>query len=108
MTRGCPVGSPACTGSTPAPPVMISSDFTESSAVHPPIAAAASSIKVRPAAGPVGAADEQADKNISRVNAIANIDTSATKGSLRQDGTKYQAKCTTTSSYGNRSLKTPA
>ena len=40
------------------------------------MATAASSINARPAAGPVGGADEQADKNASRVNAIANIDTS--------------------------------
>src|SRR5438132_4138425 len=54
---------------------MISWDFTESRTSQPPMAAAASSINARPAAGPVGGADEQADNSTSRLTAIANIDT---------------------------------
>jgi hypothetical protein len=52
---------------------MISWDFTESRTPHPPIAAADSSIKAFAAVGPVGGADEQADKSISNARTIATI-----------------------------------
>jgi len=46
------------------------------------MAAAASSTKVRPAAGPEGVADEQADNSISKVNTIADMNTSPLQKAL--------------------------